>query len=225
MKVVNKLCQILTIALGAAALILFFAPFATITASGVEHTFVGTQLAFGTKVEGLSENLAKSADIWFCFFLTLASVLFSALTFKFKGMRYAAPVVLIVDAVYMLVIAVSNPWFFVDTRPLVNPTILTYTGFVLITALVLFGGFALSLSHLLIDDYIIASQNKDKLTIPQRIVRFVRDYKSEVKKIVWPRLNEVVKNTIIVLIICAIIGAFVWILDFGLGQLVQLIIG
>lgn len=225
MKVINKLCQILTIALGAAALILFFTPFATITASGAEHTFVGTQLAFGAKVEGLSENLAKSADIWFCFFLTLAGVLFSALTFKFKGMRYAAPVVLIVDAVYMLVIAVSNPWLFVDTRPLVNPTIVTYSGFVLITAIVLFVGFALSLAHLLIDDYILVSQSKDKLTIPQRIVRFVRDYKSEVKKIVWPGLNEVVKNTIVVLIICAIFGAFVWLLDFGLGQLVQLIIG
>ena len=215
MKVVNKLCQILTIALGAAALILFFTPYATITASGAEYTFVGTQLAFGSKVEGLSENLAKSADIWFCFFLTLAGAIFSGLTFKFKGMR---------DAVYMLVIALSNPWFFVDTRPLVNPTILTYTSFVLITALVLIVGFVLSVAHLLIDDYLLCA-GKDKLTIPKRIVRFVRDYKSEVKKIVWPGLNEVVKNTIIVLIICAIIGAFVWLLDFGLGQLVQLIIG
>ena len=224
MKVINKLCQILTIALGAAALILFFTPFATITASGAPHTFVGTQLAFGTKVEGLSENLAKSADIWFCFFLTLAATVFSGLTFKFKGMRYAAPVVLIVDAVYMLVIAVSNPWFFVDTRPLVDPTIVTYTGFVILTALALFVAFALSTAHLLIDDYLLCA-GKDKLTIPKRIVRFVRDYKSEVKKIVWPGLNEVVKNTVIVLIICAIIGAFVWLLDFGLGQLVQLIIG
>ena len=224
MKVVNKLCQILTIALGAAALILFFTPYATITASGAEYTFVGTQLAFGSKVEGLGENLAKSADIWFCFFLTLAGAIFSGLTFKFKGMRYAAPVVLLIDAVYMLVIALSNPWFFVDTRPLVNPTILTYTSFVLITALVLIVGFVLSVAHLLIDDYLLCA-GKDKLTIPKRIVRFVRDYKSEVKKIVWPGLNEVVKNTIIVLIICAIIGAFVWLLDFGLGQLVQLIIG
>ncbi|MBQ9977044.1 MAG: preprotein translocase subunit SecE [Clostridia bacterium] len=124
----------------------------------------------------------------------------------------------------MLVIALSNPWFFVDTRPLVNPTILTYTSFVLITALVLIVGFVLSVAHLLIDDYLLCA-GKDKLTIPKRIVRFVRDYKSEVKKIVWPGLNEVVKNTIIVLIICAIIGAFVWLLDFGLGQLVQLIIG
>ncbi len=225
MKALNRVSQILSIAFGAVALFLFFTPFATITASGGDYTFVGAQLAFGANVEALGENLAKSADLWFCFFLTLAAILFGALTFKFKGMRYAAPVVAVIDAVYMLVIALSNPWLYVDTRPLANPVNVVYGLSVVLVAIAMFGCFVFGLAHLLIDDYIFVSQNKGKLSIPQRIVHFVRDYKSEIKKIVWPGLHEVVKNTLVVLIISVIIGAFIWLLDFGLGQLVSLIIG
>ena len=36
-------------------------------------------------------------------------------------------------------------------------------------------------------------------------------------------MNEVIKNTVIVLIICAIIGAFIWVLDYGLSSLVDYI--
>ena len=82
MKVLNKVSQILSIAFGAVALFLFFTPFATITAAGGDFTFVGAQFAFGAKVEVLGENLAKSANLWFCFFLTAFAVLFGALTFK-----------------------------------------------------------------------------------------------------------------------------------------------
>lgn len=225
MKVLNKVSQILSIAFGAVALFLFFTPFATVTASSGEYTFVGAQLAFGANVELLGEHLAKSASLWFCFFLTAAAVLFSALTFKFKGMRYAAPVVAIIDAVYMLVVALSEPWSYVDTRPIVNVDSVAYELSVVLVAVAMFGCFIFGLAHLLIDDYIFVCENKGKLSIPQRIVHFVRDYKSEVKKIVWPGLHEVVKNTLVVLVISAIIGAFIWLLDFGLGQLVSLIIG
>ncbi|MBQ7105929.1 MAG: preprotein translocase subunit SecE [Clostridia bacterium] len=59
----------------------------------------------------------------------------------------------------------------------------------------------------------------------KRVIRFLRDYKSEVKKIVWPSLKDVVKNTLIVLIICVIIGVFIWLADFGLAKLLDLILG
>ncbi len=225
MKVLNKVSQILSIAFGAVALFLFFTPFAKVTAAGSDYTFVGAQLAFGANVESIGEHLAKSANLWFCFFLTAFAVLFSALTFKFKGMRYAAPVVAVIDAVYMLVIALSSAGSFVDTRPLANVTGVTYELSVILVAVAMFACFVFGLAHLLIDDYIFVRENKGKLTIPQRIVRFVRDYKSEVKKIVWPGLHEVLKNTLVVLVISAIIGVFIWLLDFGLGQLVSLIIG
>ncbi|MBQ9965107.1 MAG: preprotein translocase subunit SecE [Clostridia bacterium] len=83
-----------------------------------------------------------------------------------------------------------------------------------------------AVAYLLIDDYIEVSQAKNgALTIPKRLVRFFRDYKSEVKKIVWPSFKEVLRNTVIVLIMCAIIGVIIWLVDFGLGQLLELILG
>jgi preprotein translocase subunit SecE len=65
----------------------------------------------------------------------------------------------------------------------------------------------------------------EKKTICQRIGLFFRDNKSEVKKIVWPSLRDVIKNTIIVLIMCLIVGALIWAVDFGLGRLIEAILG
>lgn len=55
------------------------------------------------------------------------------------------------------------------------------------------------------------------------IARFFRELKSECKKIVWPGFPSVVKNTIIVLVVCLVIGAGIWIVDFLLSQLLGLI--
>ena len=43
-------------------------------------------------------------------------------------------------------------------------------------------------------------------------------------KIVWPGPRSVVKNTLIVLAVCLLVGAFIWLLDWGLGSLVKWII-
>ena len=92
-----------------------------------------------------------------------------------------------------------------------------------ITIALLFAA-VVGVAHLLLDDYIVVNSSKSaKYTIPKRLVRFVKDYKSEVKKIVWPNRKTVFKNTVIVLSICLILGAFIWLVDFGLAQLLDLI--
>ena len=75
-----------------------------------------------------------------------------------------------------------------------------------------------------VSDYVevLASKGEKKVLV-KRVVQFFKDYKSETKKIVWPGLREVVKNTIIVLIMCAIIGALIWLVDWGLGSLLKLV--
>ena len=84
----------------------------------------------------------------------------------------------------------------------------------------------LAVAYLLLDDYLeVLASKGEKLTIPKRIVRFFRDYKSEVKKIVWPGIKDVMKNTVIVLVMCLLVGALIWIVDFGLGELLSLILG
>ncbi|MBE6777334.1 MAG: preprotein translocase subunit SecE [Ruminococcaceae bacterium] len=82
-----------------------------------------------------------------------------------------------------------------------------------------------AIAYLFIDDYIEAKASKEKKTICQRVVLFFRDNKSEIKKISWPGLREVIKNTITVIVICLIIGALIWLIDGGLGALLKLILG
>ena len=229
MKTLNKICQILAIVLGLASVVLFFMDFVTIVTNGSAEKLVGAQLAFGSKFKtaaGVEYDLAKSSHILFCFILTVISAVLSGFAFKSKKVRYATPVVGAIAGIYMLVIALSRDTRFVDRRPIQNITGVELTPFVLILAIALLVFTIVSLAYLLIDDYIeVKESNGAKLTIPKRIVRFFRDYKSEVKKIVWPGLNEVVKNTAIVLIMCLLIGALIWIIDFGLAELLDLVLG
>ncbi len=219
MKAINKACQILAIILAVGALALFFVvPFATIVTADGDLSLVAAELAFGGKVW-------KSSHIMFCFFLTVFSAIFAALTFKFKGMRYAAPVVAAVDAVYMLVIYLKGlkmPERFIEVRPL-DRISTTPTWVALGISLVMFAAFAFGVAHLFVDDYIEVSESKGKRTILRRFIQFLRDYKSEVKKITWPTLRDVAKNTLVVLVISALVGVFIWLVDWGLGSLMEAI--
>ena len=68
------------------------------------------------------------------------------------------------------------------------------------------------------------AEEKTKVSLGGKIAKFFKDYKSEAKKIVWPGLNDVVKNTVIVLVMCLVVGAFIWLLDKGLAELIGLIL-
>lgn len=228
MKTVNKICQVLAIVFGLGSVILFFTNFATITTGGTDVSLVGAQLAFGSKIEvaGTEYDMARSAQILFCFWLTVIGTAMSAFSFKSKGLRYAAPGFGIVSAVYMLVMYLSSEGKFVDHRPLPSVTNIAYEPLFLVAVIALFAFTIAAVAYLLIDDYLEVLASKGaKLTIPKRIVRYFKDYKSEVKKIVWPGWKDVAKNTLIVLVICLIVGAFIWIVDFGLAQLLELILG
>lgn len=51
-----------------------------------------------------------------------------------------------------------------------------------------------------------------------------REMKSELKKVVWPNKNTVVKNTGTVLLCSLLIGACIWIFDFVAVSAVDLIL-
>lgn len=230
MKSLNKVFRILTVVFGLASIVLFFTNFVNIALGDVSKNFVGAQLAFGSEVsiEGVKYDMAKSADILLCFWLTAIAFVMSIFSYKSKKLRYAVPGFGIVATIYMLVIRLSGPYKFVDVRPLSYDDItgMTYSVFVLLAVIALALFTILGAAYLLLDDYIeVMSSKGDKLTIPKRVIRFFKDYKSEYKKIVWPGLRDVVKNTVIVLIMCLIIGALIWIVDFGLGWLLNLILG
>lgn len=223
-KVVNKACQVLATLFGVAALVFFFFNFAQFQISNVGETVSasGLQIAFGSEVmEGT--KIARSADVLFCFILAVLGVAMSVFTFfsKSKVLKYVVAADNAAVAIYMLVIALSNPWKFVDTRPF-NVVGLNYTPFVLIVSIVMFAALLASVAYILINDYIEVRESKgSKKTLLKRIGQFFKDYKSECKKIVWPGLKEVLKNTGIVLIMFVVIGAIIWLVDFGLNELLK----
>lgn len=227
MKAMNMVCRVLTAVFGVGALVLFFLNFVQVTTGGELIDLTGSQLAFGGSIETAAGTvkLAKSAHLFLCFFLTAVAAVTALLGFRFKKSRIAAPIFGLGAGIYMLVISLARPAGFVDFRPLSDVTYLSYflniylcMGCLLLCAL---AGFA----ALLIADYMAVQESGGaKKTIPQRVAQFFREYKSEIKKIVWPGPKSVVKNTLVVLIICLIVGAFIWLLDFGLGKLLELIL-
>lgn len=54
--------------------------------------------------------------------------------------------------------------------------------------------------------------------------QWFREMKSELKKVVWPNRQTVVKNTGTVLLCSLLIGACIWIFDFVAVSFVQIIL-
>ncbi len=230
MKVLNIVFRIASAVLGIAAFVLFFGNFADITSNGEVFSLAGSQLAFKDTVKStVSEatwQMYRSTDIFFCMIIAAIGAVVSACSFKSKRCRVAAPLINLVPAIYMLVISLSDPYQFIDRRPLPNVTATVYGDFVYYATAALLLCSVLGIAAILINDRleVIASKGA-KLSIPAKVVRFFREYKSEIHKISWPTFRAVIKNTVIVLIVCAVFGAGVWLLDAGLGYLIKLIMG
>lgn len=57
-----------------------------------------------------------------------------------------------------------------------------------------------------------------KPSIFSRIKKFVKDYKSEFKKLVWPTPKQLLKNSAVVLVSVIVVGACLALVDFGLNR-------
>lgn len=55
-------------------------------------------------------------------------------------------------------------------------------------------------------------------------IRFFKDVRSELKKVIWPTRAQVINNTVTVLTSCLLVGAVIWISDGVLGQLIKLLV-
>jgi preprotein translocase subunit SecE len=65
----------------------------------------------------------------------------------------------------------------------------------------------------------------EKIALPQQIERFFKEIRAELKKVTWTGRKEVMSGTIAVLVLCGIISLFLWVIDFGLSQVVRLVLG
>ena len=57
-----------------------------------------------------------------------------------------------------------------------------------------------------------------------RFANFFKEIYQELKKVNWPTREQLIKNTITVLTVCAIIGAIIWLFDWGLSALIGLLL-
>ena len=58
-----------------------------------------------------------------------------------------------------------------------------------------------------------AKTPKKKDQKPNRVLRWLKDLKGELKKVTWPSAKDVVKNVGIVIVCVLIVGACIWVFD------------
>ncbi len=56
--------------------------------------------------------------------------------------------------------------------------------------------------------------------LKNKTVRFFKDVRAELKKVIWPTRQQLVNNTVTVLLTCLVIGAIIWVADFALSEIV-----
>ena len=55
----------------------------------------------------------------------------------------------------------------------------------------------------------------------KKIVKFFKDIRNELKKVIWPTKSQLITSTISVLMICFLIGAVIWVSDAVLAKIVE----
>lgn len=225
MKVFNNIFRVLTVLFGVVALALFvFVDFGEIN-NAIEGVVArtGAEFAFGAKFNG--HEVGRSSDILLMMITTALTVVFGALSFKYKKTRWATCGFGAFTTIYMIVIACSPATKFLDTQGFNGFETVRYLNYAPMLVSIAIGlCFVSSVVYLLVSDKIECAASGNA-TIIKRFVKFLKDYKGEIHKIVWPNTRSVAKNTFIVLVMCGIITLIVCAFDFGISALANLILG
>jgi len=59
----------------------------------------------------------------------------------------------------------------------------------------------------------------------EKITRYLKEVRAELKKVTWTGRKEITSGTIAVLVLCVIISLFLAVVDFGLSSVVRLVMG
>ncbi len=68
----------------------------------------------------------------------------------------------------------------------------------------------------------MAENTTTKLSFGEKVKKFIKDYKTEFKKIKWPTLLETNKSFVIVLVFTVIAGLAIFGFDTGLKALINI---
>ena len=67
-------------------------------------------------------------------------------------------------------------------------------------------------------------EKKSKPGIFARIGKWLKDMKSELKKVQWPTRKQTVNNTLIVIACVVVVGLFIWVFDFIANSAIDLLL-
>ena len=59
-----------------------------------------------------------------------------------------------------------------------------------------------------------------QLNVFQRLMKYFRDVRSEMRRVVWPTRNEVTNSSMVVLVMLAIMTIFVGVLDYAASGII-----
>jgi preprotein translocase subunit SecE len=66
--------------------------------------------------------------------------------------------------------------------------------------------------------------NKVKI-IAEKIIRFLKEAKIELRKVTWPTPRQTLASTSVVIIVVIIVSMFLGIVDFGLAKAIRMVLG
>ncbi|MBN2298718.1 MAG: preprotein translocase subunit SecE [Deltaproteobacteria bacterium] len=58
----------------------------------------------------------------------------------------------------------------------------------------------------------------------EKIQRFLKEVRAEMNKVTWTGRKEIVSGTVAVLVLSGIVSMFLWVIDFGLSQVIRLVL-
>jgi preprotein translocase subunit SecE len=61
--------------------------------------------------------------------------------------------------------------------------------------------------------------------IAEKIIRFLKEAKVELRKVTWPTPRQTLASTSVVIIVVIIVSIFLGIVDFGLAKAIRLVLG
>lgn len=67
------------------------------------------------------------------------------------------------------------------------------------------------------------TEKKDKQKI--QFGKYLRETRAEMKKVSWPSRQELLQHTSVVMTSIVIIGAYLYVIDTGMGEVIKVFIG
>ena len=222
MKALSWAAKVLAVLATVGTVVLMFFGIAEVTSSAGEFSLSAIQMSLGSTVKDVNFNM--SSKYLFAGICALIAAICSVCSVKKKGFSIANLVFSAVSMIMFIIFAVQTAASNVDFRPLTSATVEYNSMFWVLFAFSV-GAVVLTIASIFLADKVeVMESNGTKKTLLKRFVAWIKEYKSEIKKISWPTIKTVVRNSVLVLLCCLLVGIIIWVVDYGLANLIQLVL-